>query len=101
MLDLLVDLKVDVVLSGHKHVPHVWLLDHVLIINSGTVSSHRLRGYSRPSYNVLEISADEVRVTLKYPGTGERLAGVLDRRSMHLTSSPELAGMFIKSSWRP
>ena len=101
VLALLADLKVDIVLSGHKHVPHVWLLDRVLIVNSGTVSSHRLRGYTRPSYNVIEISADEVRVTLKYPGTGERLAGVLDRRSMDLTSSPELAGMFIKSSWRP
>ncbi len=101
VLALLADLEVDIVLSGHKHVPHVWLLDRVLIVNSGTVSSHRLRGYSRPSYNVIEIGADEVRVTLKYPGTGERLAGVLDRRTMDLTSSPELAGMFIKSSWRP
>ncbi len=101
VLALLADLEVDIVLSGHKHVPHVWLLDRVLIVNSGTVSSHRLRGYSRPSYNVIEIGADEVRVTLKYPGTGERLAGVLDRRTMGLTSSPELAGMFIKSSWRP
>jgi 3',5'-cyclic AMP phosphodiesterase CpdA len=100
VLALLADLGVDMVLSGHKHVPHVWLLDHVLIVNSGTVSSHRLRGYTRPSYNVLEITPDEVRVTLKYPGTGERLAGVLDRRRMALTSSPELAGMFIKSSWR-
>ncbi len=101
VLALLADLQVDVVLSGHKHVPHVWLLDHVLIVNSGTVSSHRLRGYTRPSYNVLEVTPDEVRVTLKYPGTGERLAAVLDRQRMALTSSPELAGMFIKSSWRP
>ncbi len=100
VLALLADLEVDLVLSGHKHVPHVWLLDHVLIVNSGTLSSHRLRGYTRPSYNVLEVTPDEVRVTLKYPGTGERLAGVLDRRRMALTSSPELAGMFIKSSWR-
>ena len=101
VLALLADLQVDMVLSGHKHVPHVWLLDHVLIVNSGTVSSHRLRGYTRPSYNVLEVTPDEVKVTLKYPGTGERLAGVLDRRRMALSSSPELAGMFIKSSWRP
>jgi 3',5'-cyclic AMP phosphodiesterase CpdA len=101
VLALLAELNVDVVLSGHKHVPHVWLLDHVLLVNSGTVSSYRLRGYTRPSYNVIEITADEVRVTLKYPGTGERLAGVLDRRQMALASSPDLAGMFTKSSWRP
>ncbi|HVL07456.1 MAG TPA: metallophosphoesterase, partial [Acidimicrobiales bacterium] len=54
VLALLAELKVDMVLSGHKHVPHVWLLDHVLLVNSGTVSSHRVRGYTRPSYNVLE-----------------------------------------------
>ena len=101
VLALLTDLEVDLVMSGHKHVPHLWLLDHVLIVNSGTVSSHRLRGYTRPSYNVLEVSAGQVRVTLKFPGTGERLAGVLDRGRMALESSPELAGMFAKASWRP
>ncbi len=101
VLALLSELGVDVVLSGHKHVPHVWLLDHVLLVTSGTVSSHRVRGYTRPSYNVLEITTDEVRVTLKYPGTGERLAGVLDRRRMALTSNPDLAAMFTKSTWRP
>ena len=101
VLALLAELKVDMVLSGHKHVPHVWLLDHVLLVNSGTVSSHRVRGYTRPSYNVLEVTAEEVRVTLKYPGTGERVAGVLDRRRMALASNPDLAAMFTKSTWRP
>ena len=101
VLALLSDLKVDLVLSGHKHVPHVWLLDSVLIVNSGTVSSHRVRGYTRPSYNVLEITPTEVKVTLKYPGSGERLAAVLDRERMSLTTSPELAAMFTKTSWTP
>lgn len=100
VLALLAELKVDMVLSGHKHVPYLWLLDHVLLVNSGTVSSHRVRGYTRPSYNVLEVTPEEVRVTLKYPGTGERLAGVLDRRRMDLSSNPELAAMFTKSTWR-
>ena len=101
VLALLTELGVDIVLSGHKHVPHVWLLGHVLLVNSGTVSSYRLRGYTRPSYNVIEVTPDEVRVTLKYPGTGERLAAVLDRPRMALASSPDLAGMFTKTSWRP
>ena len=101
VLALLTELKVDLVLSGHKHVPHVWLLDHVLIVNSGTVSSHRVRGYIRPSYNVIEVNAETVRVTLKYPGTGERMAGVLDRQRMALHTSTELASMFTKTSWRP
>ena len=101
VLALLAELQVDLVLSGHKHVPHLWLLDHVLIVNSGTVSSHRVRGYTRPSYNVIEVSEEHVRVTLAYPGTGQRLAGELDRGRMALHTSPELASMFSKTTWRP
>jgi len=96
VLALLSDLGVDLVLSGHKHVPHLWLLDHVLIVNSGTVSSHRLRGYTRPSYNVLEVTPGEIRVNLRYPGSGGEHGGVLDRTRMALTTSPELAAMFTR-----
>jgi Icc protein len=99
VLALLDELDVHVVLSGHKHVPHVWLLNRMLVVNSGTVSSYRLRGYTRPSYNVLEINRDELRVTLKYPGTGERLGAVLDRHTFHLETSPHLSAMFDKAAW--
>ncbi|MGH9284183.1 MAG: metallophosphoesterase family protein, partial [Acidimicrobiales bacterium] len=101
VLALLTDQGVHLALSGHKHVPHVWLVNGLLLVNSGTVSSHRLRGYSRPSYNVLELTADRMRVTFKYPGTGEREAAVLDRTTMRLDTNDELAGMFSKTSWRP
>ena len=93
VLALLAELDVDVVLSVHKHVPYIWLLDHVLIVNSGTVSTYRLRGYTRPSYNTLTVTPDEIRVHLRYPGEDERLAGVLDRRAMALHTSPELPAM--------
>jgi len=99
VLALLADAEADLVLSGHKHVPFVWLLNNVLVVNSGTVSSHRLRGYVRPSYNVIEITEDRVVVTLRYPGTGERPAAELDRRRMRLELNPDLAGMFAKSAW--
>jgi 3',5'-cyclic AMP phosphodiesterase CpdA len=90
---------VQLVLSGHKHVPFVWLLNGVLVVNSGTVSSYRLRGYVRPSYNVLEIDDEVIRVTFRYPGSGERFAAELDRTQMLLHRSEELAGMFSKSTW--
>ena len=99
VLALLGEVGVDVVLSGHKHVPYVWLLNNLLVVNSGTVSSHRLRGYVRQSYNLLEITPDRIVVTLRYPGTGERHAADLDRREMRLHPNPELAGMFAKSAW--
>jgi Icc protein len=101
VLTLLHDLDVHLVLSGHKHVPHAWLLNDTLIVNSGTVSSYRLRGYTRPSYNLLEVTPDLIRVTLRYPGIGERVGAELDRRAMRLTTSPELAGMFSKRGWAP
>jgi 3',5'-cyclic AMP phosphodiesterase CpdA len=99
VLTLLAESGVDLVLSGHKHVPFVWLLNGVLVVNSGTVSSHRLRGYVRPSYNVLEITEERISVTMRYPGTGERHAADLDRERMRLHANPELAGMFAKSAW--
>ncbi|HLF98918.1 MAG TPA: metallophosphoesterase [Acidimicrobiia bacterium] len=99
VLQLLSDVGVDIVLSGHKHVPFVWLVNDLLVVNSGTASSHRVRGYVRPSYNVLEVATDSIRVTFKYPGTAERFAAELDRQAMRLTASPDLAGMFAKSTW--
>jgi 3',5'-cyclic AMP phosphodiesterase CpdA len=99
VLALLDELDVHLVLSGHKHVPHVWLLNKVLIVNSGTASTYRLRGYTRPSYNILEITPERIRVTLKYPGTGERAAGELDRRTFDLETNAALNAMFDKAAW--
>jgi len=57
----------DLVLCGHKHVPHVWRLEELVIVNAGTACTHRLRGITRPSYNIIEVHADRVRVILKHP----------------------------------
>ena len=99
VLQLLVSHNCHMVLSGHKHVPHVWLLQGVLLVNSGTVSSWRLRGYSRPCYNIIEVTDESIRITLRYPGGGERVMGELDRKEMRLTTNPEHAGLFSKSVW--
>ena len=61
---------VDLVLSGHKHVPYAWRLEDMFIINTGTVSSLRLRGNTRPCYNVIEITGPHVDVWLRYPYHG-------------------------------
>lgn len=55
VLALLDEVQVDLVFCGHKHVPNVWQLGEMLLISSGTATSHRVRGYTRPSYNVIEI----------------------------------------------
>ncbi len=99
VLALLEDCGVDLVLAGHKHVPHVWQVGGILIVNSGTVSSYRLRGYTRPSYNVVTVDDDAVAVTLVYPGSGQRPAARLDRATGALERNPDLAGMFSKAAW--
>lgn len=100
VLALLEDVDVDIVLAGHKHVPHVWQVGRMLVINSGTVSSYRLRGYTRPSYNVVRIDEQSVEVTLMYPGSGQQAAAHFDRETTELTRNPDLAGMFSKAAWR-
>ena len=47
---------VHLVLSGHKHVPYAWKLENLFVVNTGTVSTLRLRGNTRPCYNVVEVS---------------------------------------------
>src|ERR687884_408063 len=62
---------VDLVLSGHKHVPYAWRLEDLFIVNAGTVSSLRLRGNTRPCYNLIEVSDRHVDVWRKYPFHGQ------------------------------
>jgi 3',5'-cyclic-AMP phosphodiesterase len=62
---------VDLVLSGHKHVPYAWKLEDLFVVNTGTVSSLRLRGNTRPCYNVIEVSGSHVDVWRKYPFHGQ------------------------------
>jgi 3',5'-cyclic AMP phosphodiesterase CpdA len=65
------ELKVDMVLSGHRHVPYVWSISGVRVVHSGTASSMRVRGTMPPSYNVIELDEQSVRITLKQPGKGK------------------------------
>ncbi len=65
------ELKVDMVLSGHRHVPYVWSISGVRIVHSGTASSMRVRGTMPPSYNIIDLDDRSVRITLKQPGKGE------------------------------
>jgi Icc protein len=71
LLEVLIEAGVHVVLSGHKHVPYVWRLEHMYVANAGTASSLRLRGYTRPCYNILEIEGDEVKIFRKFPFGGQ------------------------------
>ena len=68
-LEVLQDCNVNLVSSGHKHVPYAWRLENIFAVNAGTVCTLRLRGNVRPCYNVVEIGEDLVTVGASIPST--------------------------------
>ena len=70
-LEVLQRCGVNLVLSGHKHVPYAWRLENLFIVNAGTVSTLRLRGKTRPCYNLIEIEERHVDIWRKYPFHGQ------------------------------
>ena len=71
LLELLREVGVDVVLGGHRHVPHVWPIAAMFLVHSGTVSTRRVRGYAHPSYNMVTVTESALEVEMRVPG-GER-----------------------------
>jgi 3',5'-cyclic-AMP phosphodiesterase len=71
VMAILRELKVDMVLAGHRHVPYVWSISGVRVVHSGTASSWRVTGVMPPSYNVIELGSQEIKITLREPGKGE------------------------------
>jgi 3',5'-cyclic AMP phosphodiesterase CpdA len=71
VLSLLRRCEVDLVLSGHRHVPYVWPIAGMLLVHSGTVSTLRTRGFPHPAYNLVRSEGGRILVELCVPG-GER-----------------------------
>ena len=92
VLELLADTRVDLVLSGHKHVPYSWKLEDMFIVNAGTASTTRLRGNTRPCYNVIEIEDGRVRVFRKYPFKDRELIVDFDARTHEYRHYEEIQG---------
>ncbi|HYZ94037.1 MAG TPA: metallophosphoesterase [Actinomycetota bacterium] len=72
-------LGIDVVLSGHKHVPYFWGITGLLICNSGTATTKRLRGLTPSSWSELEVDAQSIKVYLHYENGRRELACVRSR----------------------
>lgn len=77
VLEILGDLNVDLVLSGHKHVPHLWNVNGVPILISGTACTWRIRGQVPPSFNVIEITPEAMHATVTWTA-GTRQPVVLE-----------------------
>ena len=80
LLATLTTSEIDIVLSGHKHVPFFWGLNGMLVCNSGTAATKRLRGLTPPSWNELRIDASTIKVFTHY-GDGRRELSVIRSRT--------------------
>lgn len=79
LLALLSEVGVDVILTGSRHVPFFWGLNGMLICNSGSAGSRRVRGTVPPSWNELEVDAEHIRIHLRYEDGTRQLAAVRSR----------------------
>lgn len=80
LLEVLTAADVDLVLSGHKHVPYFWGVNGLLIVNSGTASTRRVRGLTPPSWNEIVVDAAAIKVFTHYEG-GRRELSVIRARA--------------------
>ena len=74
VLAVLTNLGIDMVLSGHKHVPFFWGINGMLICNSSTAATRRVRGLTPPSWNEVVIDAASIKVFLHYEDNRRELA---------------------------
>jgi Icc protein len=85
LLAELTRLDVDLVLCGHKHVPFFWGLNGILVCNSGTAATRRIRGLTPPSWNEIQVDASTIKVYLHYWDGRRELAVIFSRKTRALT----------------
>lgn len=81
----LAHLDIDIVLSGHKHVPYFWGVNGMLICNSGTAGTHRVRALSPPSWNELHVDASTIKVFVHYLDGRRELSVIFSRKTRAMT----------------
>ncbi len=74
--------EVDLILSGHKHVPNIWNINNTIIVNAGSLCSGKLRGKIENSYNVYNITEDEIEIFLNTVGGEKFLFGKYPRNKI-------------------
>ena len=84
LLAVLTNLDIDLVISGHKHVPYFWGLNGILVCNSGTASTKRVRGLTPPSWNEVHVDATTIKVYLHYHDGRRELSVIRSRTTRQM-----------------
>ena len=80
ILESVINHEVDIVIGGHKHVPHLWRMDDTLFVNAGSLSSYKLRGKDVNSYNTIKITNKNIEIYLNKLDGNKVLLGNFKRR---------------------
>jgi 3',5'-cyclic-AMP phosphodiesterase len=80
LLEVLSESGADLVLCGHRHVPYVWQVNGIIVAMSGTACTHRTRGRTPPSFNIVRVRQDSIEVTMRNTGAASQRSIVLPRR---------------------
>lgn len=79
VLKMLIQNNVAITLCGHRHVPNVWQIDKMAVINTGTVASPRTRGINRQSYIIIRFNEELIKVNLKIINGDEKSLALFKR----------------------
>lgn len=75
VLGVLDGARCSLVLNGHRHVPWMWRLGEMILFNTGTLLSRRVRGSTTQLHTRVSLSVDQVSFTLCHKDGSERLFG--------------------------
>lgn len=64
VLELTQAYNIDLVLMGHRHVPHVWRFGNTALLYCGTSSSDKVRADESPCFNHIHLYEDELEVDI-------------------------------------
>jgi Icc protein len=73
VLGVLDGARCSLVLNGHRHVPWMWRLGEMILFNTGTLLSRRVRGSMTQLHTRISLSTDHVSFTLCHKDGRERL----------------------------
>jgi Icc protein len=73
VLAVLDNTNCSLVLNGHRHVPWIWRLGEIVLCNTGTLLSRRVRGANTQLHTRLELMEKEALITLCFKDGTERV----------------------------
>lgn len=95
VLRLCVEQGIDLILSGHKHLPWVWRLENTYLVTGGTATSRRLKGRSYPSFNVVTL-ANGILVVEEHNVASGTVRNVLSLRRPAQSEQPDICGAWAR-----